>query len=202
MATDQVRTPARASGATTTRRALKDRVRVLLAACAVLGLGAVGTLAAWTDTSTVTSGTFSTGTVDLKIGTTTGNAVDTNPSTFTTGLTLTTMAPGASKSQTLVVVNSGTVAFGYTIAGTATNNGTGSDQLGSGMALNVYAGSACTGTPLNSTGRFTFNATASRALAAGANETLCFLATLPSSADSALQNQTTAATFTFTATNS
>ena len=181
---------------------LRDRVRVLLAACTVLGIGAVGTLAAWTDTSTATSGTFSTGTVDLKIGTTTANAVDTNPSTFTTGLTLTNMAPGASKSQTLVVVNSGTVAFGYTIAGTATNNGAGTDQLGSGLSLNVYAGSACTGTPLNSTGKFTFAATTSRSLAAGANETLCFLATLPSNADTALQNQSTVGTFTFTATNS
>lgn len=180
---------------------LRDRVRVLLAACSVLGIGAVGTLAAWTDTSTATSGTFSTGTVDLKLGTTTANAVDTNPSSFTTGLTLTGMAPGATKSQTLVVVNSGTLQFGYTIAGTATNNGAGADQLGSAMTLNVYPGSTCTGTALNSTAKFTFGVTTARTLAGGANETLCFVATLPSNADTALQNQTTTATFTFTATN-
>ena len=180
---------------------LRDRVRVLLAACSVLGLGAVGTLAAWTDTSTATSGTFSTGTIDLKLGTTTANAVDNNPAAFTTGLTLTGMAPGATKSQTLVVVNSGTLPFGYTFAGSATNNGAGTDQLGSGMNLQVFPGTTCTGTALNSTSKFTFPATTSRTLAAGANESLCFLATLPSSADSALQNQTTVGTFTFTATN-
>lgn len=180
---------------------VKDRVRVALAACSVLGVGAVGTLAAWTDTSTATSGTFSTGTVDLKLGTTSANAVDTNPSTFTTGLTLTNMAPGSTKSQTLVVVNSGTLAFGYTIAGTATNNGAGTDQLGSGLSLQVFPGTTCTGTALNSTGKFTFNATTARTLAAGANESLCFVATLPTTADSALQNQSTVGTFTFTATN-
>lgn len=177
----------------------RDQIRVLLAACGVLGIGAVGTLAAWTDQSTATTGVFSTGRIDIKLGTT---PVDNNPPTFTTNFTLTAMKPGDTKDATLQVNNSGTVPFTYTISGTATNNGAGSDQLGSAMTLQVYAGSTCTGTALNSPTKFTFTATSARALAIGANETLCFRATLPSTADSALQAQTTTGTFTFSATTS
>lgn len=183
------------------RRWNRDRIRLLLAACSVLGVGAVGTLAAWTDSSTASTGSFTTGTIDLKVGTTTANAVDNNPASFTTSLALSNMAPGATTSSTLVVVNSGSLPFTYTVTGTATNNGTGADQLGSGMTLQVYAGSTCSGTALNTPAKFTFPATSPRTLAAGGNETLCFKATLPSSADSALQNQSTVGTFTLTATN-
>jgi predicted ribosomally synthesized peptide with SipW-like signal peptide len=181
------------------RRRRRDQVRVLLAACGVLGIGAVGTLAAWTDQSTATTGTFSTGRIDIKLGST---PVDNNPPAFTTSFTLTSMKPGDSKDTTLQVNNSGTVPFTYTISGTATNNGAGTDQLGSAMTIQIYAGSTCSGTALNSPTKFTFSATSARALAGGANETLCFRATLPTTADSALQSQTTTGTFTFVATSS
>lgn len=184
---------------TTDRLRRRDRIRALLAVGCVLGLGAVGTLAAWTDQSTATSGTFSTGRVDLKVGT---PAVDNNPPSFQTSFTLTAMKPGDTVSSTLVVTNAGTIPFTYTVAGTATNNGAGADQLGSVMTLQVYAGATCSGTVLNSTAKFTFPVTTARPLAVGANETLCFRATLPATADTAVQSQTTTATFTFVATNS
>lgn len=190
-----------ARGAEPARLSTWDRIRLVLAAFTVLGIGTVSTLAAWTDTSTATSGTFSTGTIDLKIGTTAANAVDTNPTQFTTSFTLTDMAPGATTTAALVVVNSGGLPFNYTIAGTATNNGAGTDQLGSAMTVQLYAGSACSGTVLNTTARFTFPPTTARNLAAGANETLCVRAALPGDANTALQNKTTVGTFTFTATN-
>ncbi len=179
----------------------RDQVRLLLAAGIVLGLGTVGTLAAWTDSSTATSGSFSTGTIDIKIGATAGTAVNNNPTAFTTSFVLTDMVPGSTVSTTLVVVNSGTAAFDYTISGSATNSGAGSDQLGSAMSIQIYAGSSCSGTVLNSPAKFTFSATAARSLSAGANETLCFKATLPSTADTALQGTTTVGTFTFAATS-
>jgi predicted ribosomally synthesized peptide with SipW-like signal peptide len=182
-------------------RRWRDRVRAALAAGSVLGIGAIGTLAAWTDESTATTGTFSTGTIDLKLGST---PVDNNPAAFTTSFALTSIKPGDSKQATLQVDNSGTVPFTYTISGTATNNGAGANQLGNAMALQIYPTSDCSGTTVlnSSTDKFTFSATAPRALAAGANETLCFKATLPSNADTALQGQSTVGTFTFVATTS
>ena len=175
-----------------------DRVRAALAAGSVLGIGGIGTLAAWTDQSTATTGTFSTGTIDLKLGST---PADNNPAAFTTAFALANMKPGDSKQATLQVNNSGTVPFTYTISGTATNSAS-ANQLGHDMALLIYPTSDCSGTTVlnSSTDKFTFSATAPRALAAGANETLCFKATLPSNADTALQGQSTVGTFTFVAT--
>lgn len=179
----------------------RDRVRVLLAAGSVLGLGTVGTLAAWTDESTVSSGTFTAGRLDLKVGTTSANVVDANPSAFTTNLVLTNVGPGATDSAELVISNAGTVPFTYTIAGTATNNGTGANQLGSALQLQIYPSSSCSGEVLNSPARLTFDQTAGRSLAAGSTTTLCFRATLPTTADNALQGSSTVGTFTVTATN-
>ena len=175
-----------------------DRVRALLAVGTVLGLGAVGTLAAWTDSSTATTGTFSTGTIDLRLG---SGATDPNPFSITT-FAMSTMSPGSEKEATLQVNNSGSLPFTYNVVGSATNSGGGSDQLGSALTLQIYAGSACSGTVLNSPAKFTFpGLTAARTLAAGTNETLCFKATLPAGADTALQGKSTVGTFVFTATN-
>jgi predicted ribosomally synthesized peptide with SipW-like signal peptide len=176
----------------------KDRVRALLAAGTVLGLGAVGTLAAWTDSSTATTGTFSTGTIDLRLG---SGTTDPNPFSFTTFAT-SNMAPGSATTATLQVNNSGTLPFTYNVSGSATNSGAGSDQLGSALTLQIYAGTTCSGTVLNSPATFTFSALGTtRTLAAGTNETLCFRAALPTGADTALQGKSTVGTFVFTATN-
>ena len=171
-----------------------------MAAGMVVGLGAVGTMAVWTDQSTATSGQFTTGSVDLKVG---SPAVDNNPPAFATDLALANMAPGASKQAVLRVNNAGTLPFTYTLSSTATNNGTGNNQLGAAMQLEIYAGATCSGTVINTPAKLDgTNLTAPRPLAAGANESLCFKATLPAGANTALQGQTTVATFTLTATNS
>lgn len=180
------------------RRRTWDRVRAVLAVGTVLGLGTVGTLAVWTDESTATSGTFSTGTVDLKVG---NPAVDNNPPQFSTDLALSQMAPGSTKDAVLRVTNAGTLPVTYTLASTATNTGT--DQLGSAMNLQVHAGTSCSGTPINTPQKLHGTAFSSpRALAAGATESLCFRAVLPTTAPSVLQGKNTQATFTLTATNS
>jgi predicted ribosomally synthesized peptide with SipW-like signal peptide len=165
---------------------LRDRVRALLAVGTVLGLGAVGTLAAWTDSSTATTGTFSTGTIDIRLG---SGATDPNPFAFTS-FALSSMGPGSTTTATLQVNNSGSLPFTYNVSGSATNSGAGNDQLGSALTLQIYAGA-------------TFSAfTAARPLAAGASETLCFRATLPTDANTALQGSSTVGSFVFTATNS
>jgi len=178
---------------------LRDRVRALLAVGTVLGLGAVGTLAAWTDSSTATTGAFSTGTIDIRLG---SGATDPNPFAFT-DFALATMAPGSVKEATLQVRNSGSLPFTYNVSGSATNSGAGNDQLGSALTLQIYAAATCTGPVLNSPTTFTFSSlTAARSLAAGASETLCFRATLPNDASTALQGASTVGSFVFTATTS
>jgi predicted ribosomally synthesized peptide with SipW-like signal peptide len=178
---------------------LRDRVRALLAVGTVLGLGTVGTLAAWTDSSTATTGTFSTGTIDIRLG---SGTTDPNPFAFT-DFALANLAPGSSREATLQVRNSGSLPFTYNVSGSATNSGAGNDQLGSALTLQIYAGATCSGTVLNSPARFTFSSlTTARPLAAGTNETLCFRAALPNDANAALQGTSTVGSFVFTATNS
>lgn len=173
---------------------------MLLAAGTVLGLGTVGTLAAWTDTSRVTTGTFSVGRLDLKLGTTSANTVDSEPSTFTSTFTMTGMRPGDSATANLVVRNAGSLPLRYTVAGTATNNGTGANQLGNALEASIFA-STCSGTRLNPTPKLTFTGLGPRSLAAGNSETLCLQATLPATAPPELQGTSTVGTLTFTATN-
>lgn len=196
-------TPAPRRGLPTERRRFslrlgKDRVRAVLALGVVFGLGSVGTLAAWTDQSTATSGAFSTGTIDIKLG---NPAIDNDPPAFTTTFAMTNMAPGSVKEATLKVSNSGTVPFTYTMSSTATNSGGGADQLGAAMKLEVFPGS-CGGTAVNTPTTLNGTAIAARPLAVAATEDLCFRATLPTTSASALQGKTTTATFTFNATNS
>jgi predicted ribosomally synthesized peptide with SipW-like signal peptide len=76
----------------------------------VVGLGATGTLAYWTDDATINAGEFTSGTLDLTAGPTTGseNLTGTGPNTWSYGtFTLTGMIPGDSVSKTIVLRNSG-----------------------------------------------------------------------------------------------
>jgi predicted ribosomally synthesized peptide with SipW-like signal peptide len=166
----------------------------------VLGLGAVGTLAAWTDESAATA-TFSAGTLDLKLGT-----LPAGPFTDTVALTTLDMAamyPGASKAGMITASNSGTVPLSYTLAGTGTGT------LGAALKVSVYSGGAatnvastgtCSGTLLGTTdlpltGTLISSA---RTLPAASTENLCLLVKLPATAPNTLQGTTTTATFTFT----
>lgn len=176
------------------------RIRALLAAGMVLGLGAVGTLAAWTDESTATA-TFSAGTLDLKLGT-----LPEGPFSDTVALTTLDMAamyPGASKAGMVSISNSGTVPLAYTLAGTA------SGDLGAALKVGVYAGGAatneantgtCSGTLLGSADLPLVGAiiSSARTLPAASAENLCLLVKLPAIAPNTLQGTTSTATFTFT----
>ena len=72
----------------------------------MLGLGAVGTLAYWTDSVAITGGTFSAGHLDLQV-----NNSDAPPPV--TSLAMSNMAPGESVAATFTVQNKGTVDFTY-----------------------------------------------------------------------------------------
>ena len=176
------------------------RIRALLAAGMVLGLGAVGTLAAWTDESTATA-TFSAGTLDLKLGT-----LPEGPFTDTVALTtlnMPVMYPGVSRAGMVSVSNSGTVPLSYTLAGTGTGT------LGAALTVSVFAGGTATNDASTGTCSGTLLGTAdlpligtlissARTLPATSTESLCLLVKLPSTAATTLQGTTSAATFTFT----
>jgi predicted ribosomally synthesized peptide with SipW-like signal peptide len=185
------------------------RLRALLAAGMVVGLGAVGTLAAWTDESAATA-TFAAGTLDLKLKMLPdGTLAD---SVAMTSLDMTAMYPGVSKAAMVQASNSGSVPLSYTLTGSAVAGAVGlGGNLGTSLLVSAYSGSTavntattgqCTGGtqiggPVSLTGPLV---TTPRALAAGSTENLCLLVSLPSNAANNLQGASTTATFTFNAT--
>ncbi|MDX6325890.1 MAG: hypothetical protein QOK15_2244 [Nocardioidaceae bacterium] len=188
------------------RRADSRSLRLLLSLGMVVGVGATGTFAAWTDSVTVSGTSISTGTIDLKVNG--GDSV-----AGYAAMNISNMVPGNTTAGVLTVSNSGTAPLKYYVDALASNG----DGKGLGAALTAkvtgdatVTGSApsatCAGAALSpSGGSFGSNllgSTASpRLLAAGASEKLCIQATLPSSATSALQGATTNITFTFTGTS-
>ncbi|BDZ51662.1 hypothetical protein GCM10025867_39030 [Frondihabitans sucicola] len=200
--------PHGSSGPRRPRQSRSGKVRAVLALGAVVGLGTVATLAAWSDTGAVT-GNFSTGTIDLKLNGQDGTAA-------LTSLSMANATPGTTIYANLPVLNNGTVAFTYGFT-TASTNGSDSPALNANLTWSIV--SLGTATTCNAT---TFAAAAAvpatnisptatlsaapaitgRALAAGATENLCFQVTLPSSAPTGVQGKSTVATVSFTATSS
>lgn len=174
----------------------RDRLRALLGLGVVLALGVVGTGAYWSDQAQVTSGSFTTGRLDLKVG---NPAVDNNPPAFATDFALADMVPGSTKEATLLVTNAESVAFTYTVTASATNSGAGTDQLGSALRLSVFAGATCTGTALADTVAPSALNLSRPSLSGGASTSLCFRASLPTTASTDLQGKSSVVTLTLTA---
>lgn len=179
------------------------RLRALLSLGMVVGLGAVGTLAAWTDQATATA-QFSAGTVDLELG----PEADGRPAL--TSLTVDNMYPGSKKAAIVTVTNTGTLPLSYNLSG-------GSDRptaLLSALTVSVYQadpltgllntdGKTCTGAviPALSSGFSSVKLLADdRRLQPGTSSRLCVQVELPVSAINELQNTTAEAVFTFLAT--
>jgi hypothetical protein len=174
----------------------RRRRRGLLVLLLGLSLGSVGagafSLAIFTDTA-ASSGSFSTGTVDLA----------TSPATL---FTVAGIMPGDSGSATLNVANNGTAQLRYAMSTAATNADTKGlrDQLSltikagacPGAGANLYSG-ALSGAALGSNAQGA-NA-GDRSLNGGANEDLCFAWSLPLATGNAFQGAATTATFTFDA---
>ena len=181
-------------------------LRLLLSLGMVVGLGASGTYAYWTDTVEVTGTTISTGTIDLQVN-------DQNTVTNFTTMNVSTMVPGDSTAGVVVVKNNGTAPLKYWVDASPSN----ADGKGLGAALvakvtndTAVSGSGkaitCAGTAISPSGTaFTTDLVATsaspRLLAPGASESVCIQATLPSNAASSLQGATTNITFTFTGTS-
>jgi len=179
------------------RRKRRRGIIALLGALAALTLGAGSfSLAQFTD-SAASTWSFTAGSINIDAEATVGAAV-------------TGMMPGDSVTQDLVVSNLGTEQLRYAMTTVAPGalgdaltievRGVDVDTVGCGSfdgASIVLAGTildgAAFGNPIQGPHA------GDRVLNGGANETLCFRATLPLSADTSLQGASTLATFTFDA---
>ena len=195
--------PSTPSGFGARARSLRagGKARAIASLGIVLGLGAIGTLAAWSDSATATSGVFSTGSIDLQLN---GNQGNPSAYAFAT-LTKTGMMPGDSVAATLPVQNTGTTPFNYTMVANATSSAL-APQLKVLVSTGTSNGTTCTGgtviannLPLVSGGAANLIPTA-RPLAVGGSETLCFKVTLDPNAPVSVQNQTVNTSFNFNAT--
>lgn len=200
---------------TPTRRRRTGRGRAVLSLGAIgflaLGFGAQGTFAFWTDDASLTTGTFSSGTLDITLNGQLAGAANNGGSTSLPSFALTNLVPGESQAVSFPVANNGNVGLTYTISGTATG------ALAPGMQFTVSTGTATNnGTAANGNRagtcqnanlatNQTLTATAStlvataRPLTVGASENICVIAKLDPNADNSLQNKTMTANLTFNA---
>jgi hypothetical protein len=173
------------------------RVRAILAVGPLVALSWAGAFSAFTDNVTATSG-FSTGTVVIRANDQIGTAAFTS-------LSMSGITPGAVNYAALRVSNGGSNDFTYVMA-TAT---TGSATLAAALTIGikVVPSATCAATDYNASSTTLYAeaaglgsaAVASRPLASGVSEFLCFKVQLPSGASNTLQGLTTNATFSFTA---
>lgn len=186
------------------------RTRAVLSLGMVFGLGTVGTMAAWSDTATATTGMFSTSSVNVQI------KVNSQRPTYNfTSLNKINLALGASVAGMLPVNNTGDTNFTYTTkaitgdAGTATYGSANANTFASNLTVTVFAGgssngTACTGgsqvasKPL-AVGSVDLISTA-RAITAGQTEQLCFQVAVSPSAPLAARMSALNVSFKFAAT--
>lgn len=181
----------------------------LLAVAVPFGLGVQDTFAFWTDNAVINGGTFTSGTLDIKV-----DGAD-NYSTTTLGMT--GMAPGSTSAEVLTIGNGGTVPLKYTLTGGLTGTNAAIFNTGATLSLTIMTGATrsgtgnaavCTGGTTIYTGALTSTVTTAilakrptTAMAPGGSEALCFQVTFLSTADNTTQNLTAAATFTASATS-
>lgn len=110
------------------------RTRAVLSLGMVLGLGAVGTMAAWTDQATATTGVFSTSSMQMKVD---GQGA----STAVTQLAAGDLMPRSSTAAMIDVSNTGTVPFTFTATATAQ----GDAQWAQSLTLEAFAGGTVDG---------------------------------------------------------
>ncbi|MGW8591817.1 SipW-dependent-type signal peptide-containing protein [Dietzia sp. NPDC055877] len=164
----------------------------------VLGAGAVGTMAAWSDSATATSGTFSAGeveVVDLKIN---GDA----PVSQFVAMNHSSMLRGQSVAGVLDVENTGTADFSWSVSAQAS----GAQELINVLTVGLYSGasndgSVCSGAQIGSTVAVSSSPTLAtgRDLASGESEEVCVQVAVRSDAGSAARFKIAHPTFHFVA---
>jgi hypothetical protein len=171
----------------------------LLAVGVVAGAPWALTHAIFTDSQTVGSNVFSTGSVDI------------SSSPTSALLSLSAMAPGDKVTAPISVSNAGTLQLRYAM----TTSISGSTTLSDGLTLAVKSGvTTCSDAAFGADGTSVYSGTLTagaignpvsgsdtgdRTLNASASETLCFQVSLPTTATNSLQSLSATATFTFAA---
>lgn len=179
------------------RRAMGGgRVRAALSLGIVLGLGSVGTLAAWSDSATATSNDFKTGKIDLKMGPDPG--VDSFAFSAFNGSGL---LPGSTAQASLDVRNKGDVPFKYSMTAKATGN----IEVAGQISLSVFANSSCSGAAdktitMSASGQALITDKGPFVALTGL-DTICVKATAGNGLKKTMQNQSINVVFTFTATS-
>jgi predicted ribosomally synthesized peptide with SipW-like signal peptide len=188
----------------THRHRRRGLLALLVAGTALISAsGATMSLALFTDSASANGNAFTTGTIHIGIV------------PAATILSAPAMMPGDTVNGSVVVSNTGTAQLRYAISGAATNTDTKGlaaqititiktvDSSGPGPCglfngtVTLFTG-AVPYVEGNLFGTFASHPNGGRALLSGANETLCFRATLPSTVvDPNLQGATTTMTFKF-----
>ncbi|GGF98142.1 hypothetical protein GCM10007304_10150 [Rhodococcoides trifolii] len=178
------------------------RVRALLSLGMVLGLGAVGTLAAWSAAPVTTSGVFTTGVIDIQLNGNQG-ATSTTPYVFSP---TNSVVPGASVAVVLPVQNKGTVPFTYTTSVIGENTAGKAYQLTALYGGSTADGKSCTGgsatTPTTVALTTSVSIGGSRGLAVGsASDNICLQFALPITTTGVATGDVGNVLFTFLATS-
>lgn len=176
------------------------RTRAVLSVGMVLGLGAIGTLAAWSDSATATTGVFSTGSIQLKLN---GN----NPNYAFTALSKTSVLQGGSVAGMLPVQNTGATNFSYVASMKANGDAT----LAGNLDVVVYRGGSsdgttCTGGSQIGTGTLSTATdvpliSSGQTLNAAGTDNLCIKVTVKTAAPIDARMKAASAAFKFTATS-
>lgn len=184
----------------------RERRRRLFAAVGIAGLslvaiGSLTTNALFTDTDSVNSSGFVTGTVDI--------AASPDPVNFNAG----NMAPGDVVYGALQVLNSGSLGLRYAVTATAdVGPGTGTGVLRDQLDFSLYRGAATcdaagvaaatlvgTTGPIGGAGKTFSTFVDDDRLGAGASDDLCAVASLPIGTGNTFQDTSTTVTFVFDA---
>jgi predicted ribosomally synthesized peptide with SipW-like signal peptide len=184
---------------------LSRKVKVVAALGSLSGAVWASTYATFSDSATATS-TFTAGSVDLLV-----NAEVDDAYAFTS-LESSNLKPGDVIYAPLTIANNGSLGFTYSMSSSSTNADSkalrDTLKLGAKTVANAAAcdsagvGYAASITTVMAEGAISSAAIASRSLASGASEVLCFKVELPSTAGDSLQGATTTTTMTFSATQS
>lgn len=128
------------------------RVRAALSLGVLVGLGAIGTSAFWTDEATVNSGGFSAGAIHLDLA---GN-VRVKPETYAwTSMALTDMIPGSNRAAMLPVHNNSvpsSLRFTYVVQGGYVISGSENAPFASSLQITFYRNATVNGTQTACTG--------------------------------------------------
>lgn len=186
------------------------RVRAIASLGMVFGLGAVGTLAAWSDTATATTGMFTVSSVNVEM-----KLNGQHPTYNLASLSKINLARGASTAGMLPVNNTGDADFTYTAKANTSNAGTASygsanaTTFAENLTIAVFRGGSSNGTTCSGGTQLaskplslgtSVDYVAAHQIDAGQTDNLCFQATVSSTAPVEARMSALSIDFEFTAT--